>query len=106
MVVIDRVEGYDRDDMQMPDVSDADEGYLCRVVEDCEELLGDGIELRQIEVNTNGEVVLRLSYRLGPADQTTEGRGESIIAAHAALRRQLVIDRIGLGVRALYRQYR
>src|SRR6476646_2057094 len=104
MVVIDRVEGYDRDDMQMPDVSDADEGYLCRVVEDCEELLGDGIELRHIEVNTNGEVVLRLSYRLGPADQTTEGRGESIIAAHAALRQQLVIDRIGLGVRALYRQ--
>ena len=99
-------EAYDRVDMQMPDVSDADEIYLCRVVEDCEELLGDGIELRRLEVDANGEVVLRLSYRLGPADQTSEGRGESVIAAHAALRQQLVIDRIGLGVRALYKQSR
>ena len=104
--MIDRTEAYDRIDMQMPDVSDADEIYLCRVVEDCQELLGDGIELRRLEVDANDEVVLRLSYRLGPADQTSEGRGESVIAAHVALRQQLVIDRIGLGVRALYRQYR
>ena len=106
MVVVDRTDAYDRVDMQMPDVSDADEIFLCRVVEDCQELLGDGIELRRLEVDANGEVVLRLRYGLGSANQTSEGRGETVIAAHVALRNQLVIDRIGSGVRALYLQYR
>ena len=69
------------------DVSDADEIYLCRVVEDCQELLGDEIELRRLEVDANGEVVLRLSYRLGSADQTSEGQGQTVIAAHVDSRR-------------------
>jgi hypothetical protein len=92
--------------MWMPDVSDADRGYLERVVEDCTELLGAGIEVRGIEVDANREVVLRLSYQLGAAGQISEGRGETVVAAHAALRDQLVVDRIGLGVRALYLQHR
>ena len=87
----------------MPDVSNADQIYLWRVVEDCEELLGPGIELRGLELDADGEVALRLSYRLGPASWTSEGRGETIVAAHAALREQLVLDRIRIGVRALVR---
>jgi hypothetical protein len=92
--------------MQMPDVSDADRCYFQRVAEDCEQLLGPGIELRGLDLEANGDVVLRLSYRLGPADWTSEGHGETVVAAHAALREQLVLDRIRLGVRALVRQQR
>jgi len=92
--------------MQMPSVTDADQRYLRRVAEDCEQMLGPGIELRGLELGTNADVVLRLSYRLGPVDWTSEGRGETVVAAHAALRRQLVLDRIRLGVKALYRQAR
>lgn len=88
--------------MQMPDVSDAEEQYFERVVEDCERLLGSGIELRGLELHGDPDVVLRLTYRLGPVDWTSEGRGETVVAAHAALRDQLVLDRIRLGVRAMY----
>jgi hypothetical protein len=87
----------------MPDASDADRLYFQRVAEDCEQLLGPGIELDALDVDENGEVVLRMSYRLGPAEWTTEGRGETVIAAHAALREQLVLDRIRIGTRAMYR---
>ena len=92
--------------MRMPDVSDADQLYLQRVVEDCEELLGPEIELGALELDPKADVVLRLRYRLGPAEWTSEGHGETVIAAHAALREQLVLDRIRLGVRALVRQPR
>jgi hypothetical protein len=102
-VEIARSEAYDLVGMQMPDVSDADQIYLARVVEDCEELLGPGIEVRGLELDADGEVALRLSYRLGPASWTSEGRGETVVAAHAALRDQLVLDRIRIGVRALVR---
>jgi hypothetical protein len=89
--------------MQVQSVTDADQRYLQRVAEDCERMLGPGIELQCLELGTNEDVVLRLSYRLGPADWTSEGRGETVVAAHAALREQLILDRIRLGVRALYR---
>lgn len=92
--------------MQMPNASNAEQHYFQRVAEDCMQLLGPGIELRGLEVDGNGDVVLRLSYRLGVADWTSEGHGETVVAAHAALREQLVLDRIRLGIRALIRQPR
>lgn len=92
--------------MKMPDVSEADQHYFQRVAEDCEQLLGPEIELRGLELDAKADVVLRLKYRLGPAEWTSEGHGETVIAAHAALRDQLVLDRIRLGVRALVRQAR
>ena len=92
--------------MQMPDGSDAERHYFQRVAEDCEWLLGPGIELRGLELDANGDVVLRLSYRLGHAEWTSEGHGETVVAAHAALREQLVLDRIRVGVRAMYRRGR
>jgi hypothetical protein len=88
--------------MQMPDVSDAEDQYFQRVVEDCERLLGSGIELRGLELDANGDVVLRLTYSLGAAEWTSVGRGETVVAAHVALRDQLVLDRLRLGVRAMY----
>ena len=90
--------------MQIPDVSEAERHYFGRVAEDCEQLLGPGIELRSLELDTNGDVVLRLTYRLGRAEWTSEGRGETVVAAHAALRDHLVLDRIRLGVRVMYRR--
>lgn len=90
--------------MQMPDVSEADRHYFGRVAEDCEQLLGPGIEVRGLELDANGDVVLRLTYRLGRTEWTSEGRGETVVAAHAALREQLVLDRIRLGVRVMYLQ--
>jgi hypothetical protein len=92
--------------MRMPDVSEADRHYLQRVAVDCEQLLGPEIELRGLEPDANPEIVLRLRYRLGPADWTSEGHGETVIAAHAALREKLVLDRIRLGFRAMVRQPR
>jgi hypothetical protein len=88
--------------MQMPDGSDAERHYFERMAEDCEQLLGPGVVLARLELDGNGGVVLRLKYRLGRAEWTTEGHGETVVAAHAALREQLVLDRIRLGVRALY----
>ena len=87
-------------------VSDATERYLERVAEDCELLLGAGIELQDVEIDDEGDVItLRVSYELAAASWTSEGRGGTLVAAHAALRDQLVLDRIRLGVRALYRRH-
>ena len=90
--------------MKLPDVSEADRHYFGRVAEDCEQLLGPGIELRGLELDANADVVLRLTYRLGPAEWTSEGHGETVVAAHADLREQLVLDRIRIGVRVMYLQ--
>jgi hypothetical protein len=92
--------------MQMPHGSDTELHYFQRVAEDCEQLLGPGIELGELHLDANGDVVLRLSYRLGRAEWTSEGHGETVVAAHAALREQLVLDRIRIGVRALVREAR
>ena len=89
--------------MRLPGDSEADGHYFERVVEDCAELLGPGVELSALELDEAAETVLRLRYRLGRAEWTSEGHGETIIAAHAALREELVIDRIRLGIRALVR---
>ena len=87
--------------MRLPGDSEAEAHYFERVVEDCAELLGPGIELSALEVDHAVDTVLRLRYRLGPAEWISEGHGETIIAAHAALREELVLDRIRLGIRAL-----
>jgi hypothetical protein len=86
---------------QTPILSDADQLYIERVAADCLDLLGPGMELTGLVLDRNREVTLRLSYRLGTTDWTSEGHGPTVIAAHVALREQLVIDRIRVGVRAL-----
>lgn len=84
------------------DLSDADRRYLERVADDCRLLLGPGVVVRELQIRSNDEVVLRLTYRLGEAERASEGRGDTVIGAHAALREQLVADRIGLGLRAIW----
>jgi len=84
-----------------PVLSDADQLYFERVAADCLDLLGPGMELTGLALDQESEVTLRLSYRLGTTDWTSEGHGPTVVAAHAALREQLVLDRIRVGVRAL-----
>ena len=63
--------------------------------------LSVGIEPCGIDRDANGEVVPWMSYRPGTAEWTSEGRGETVVAAHADLRQQLVPDRIRIGIRAM-----
>ncbi len=80
---------------------ESDERYAQHVAEDCQRLLGSGIWLDRLEIETGPQIVLRVRYRLGEASGISEGRGRTLIAAHADLRRNVVADRIGLGLREL-----
>jgi hypothetical protein len=84
-----------------PVLSDADQLYCERVAADCLDLLGPGMEPTGLALHRASEVTLRLSYRLGTTDWTTEAHGPTVIAAHASLREQLVLDRIRVAVRAM-----
>ena len=88
--------------MDVPTIGEADARYLERVAEDCKLMLGPGIEVRSLDFATNAEKVLRISYRLGDVEGMSEGRGQTIVAAHADLRQHLVLDRVRIGVSALY----
>jgi len=90
--------------MHVANITDADRAYLERLAEDCQRILGPEIELQSLELATNDDIVLRLRYRLGKADWSSEGRGETVVAAHVDLRQSLVLDRVRLGVKALYRE--
>lgn len=92
--------------VQIPSATAAERQYFERVAEDCERLLGPEIELRALEMDVDRGVVLRLKYRLGKADWVSEGRGETVVEAHGALRDRLVLDRIRIGVRAIYKEHR
>ena len=86
---------------QTPVLSEADQLYVERVAADSLDLLGPGVELTGLVLDRDGEVTFRLSYRLGTSHGTSEGHGQTVVAAHASLREQLVLDRIRIGVRAL-----
>ena len=87
--------------MSVPSLDDADRRFLERVAEDCRELLGGHIELQELSIARDDMTIIRVRYRLAGAEATTEGRGESLIDAHASLRERLVVDRIWLGAQAL-----
>jgi hypothetical protein len=87
--------------IKVPSISDADERCLEQIADDCGQVLGGDVELSALQLASNAEIVLRLTYRLGSTTRLTEGRGPNLIAAHSDLRRRLVEDRIGLGLRSL-----
>ena len=84
-------------------MSEAEARYLDRVVEDCAELLGPGVDVDDLEIVADRGVVLRLRYHLGPVIWTSEGHGPTMTAAHGALRTQLVVDRIRMSAAAIFR---
>jgi hypothetical protein len=76
--------------------------YLDAVLTDLESLLGPGVVVESLDhAEAPDWCRLSLRYSLGSAAATSEGVGESMVAAHAALREAIVIDRIGLSFRAL-----
>lgn len=84
-------------------MSEAEARYLDRVVEDCADLLGPGVDVDGLDIAEERGVVLRLRYHLGAVTWSSEGRGPTVTAAHGALRDQLVLDRIKVSVAAIVR---
>jgi hypothetical protein len=83
-------------------VPESETRYLDAILTDVESLLGPGVIVESIERADEADACrLSLRYRLGSEATTSEGVGESMVAAHAALREAVVIDRIGLSLRAL-----
>ncbi len=87
-------------------LSEADARYLAGITEDCEQILGAGIIVLGVGLGArDGQDELTVSYRPGAPDEAepwvTTARGDTILAAHIALREQLVVDRLRLGFSAL-----
>lgn len=97
------------------DTSDGIEtGYLERVAEDIQLILGAGIEIDAVEIveidggdagseprspepgNDDRRTGLRARYHLGERTMETMAAGESLIDAHRQLRARLVVDRLRL----------
>lgn len=79
-------------------INDADGRYLASIADDCHRILGPGVDLEDLAwaEDTDG-VRLTLRYRLDGREGESVAVGETVVAAHAALRERLVIDRIRLG---------
>jgi hypothetical protein len=79
-------------------VSEAEDLYLAEIGEDCERVLGPGIELIDLERQERDDAVFLIArYRLHRRVWQSAGMGENAVAAHAALRARLLFDRIRLG---------
>jgi len=82
-----------------PDVvAEADAQYLAQIARDCEACLGPGAELLGIEhtADESGTSFV-LRYRLGSHEHERRGTGDGILAAHADLRANVIIDRLRFG---------
>jgi hypothetical protein len=84
-------------------MTEAEARYLDRVVDDCIEILGPGVDIDEVEVFEDVGVVLRLRYHLGGVSWSSEGHGPSVTAAHGDLRQRLVVDRLRMATVAVYR---
>lgn len=83
-------------------MSEAEDRYLAEISEDCEMVLGRGIELLGLEHEENHAAVrLVARYRLGDKVWESAATGETVVAAHAVLRARLLFDRIRLGFTTL-----
>ncbi len=83
-------------------MTEADDRYLADISEDCERVLGRGIEFLGLE-REEGDAAVRLVARYRLEDEVWESAasGETVVAAHATLRARLLFDRIRLGFTAL-----
>jgi hypothetical protein len=76
-------------------MSEADDRYVTEIARDCERILGAGVELVDV-IRDDGGTGVRLvaHYRLADHLLETSADGETVVAAHAALRERLVVDRV------------
>jgi hypothetical protein len=71
---------------------------LAEIGEDCETVLGPGIELLGVErEDRDGSVWLVARYRHEDRGWESIATGETVVDAHAVLRARLLFDRIRLG---------
>ncbi len=79
-------------------MGEADDRYLADIAADCEPLLGPGMTMLGVEREPrDGGVRLIATYRLGDMTGVTTVDAETVVAAHSALRSQLLADRLRLG---------
>lgn len=79
-------------------LTDAEVEYLARIREDCEGCLGPGTQLLDVRREpADAGVRLVARYRLGARERESAATGETILAAHAALRARILLDRIRFG---------
>ena len=89
-------------DMVRGEVDEATSRHLEEIATDVLGLLGPGIELADLALERDGPgVVLRVRFGMAGEAIESVGRGASTVEAHADLRRAIVGDRIGLGLRIL-----
>jgi hypothetical protein len=76
-------------------MSEADDRYVAEIARDCERILGAGVELVDV-TRDDGATGVRLAAHYRIADHLLESTadGETVVAAHAALRERLVVDRV------------
>ncbi|MBP1706088.1 MAG: hypothetical protein H6Q36_1827 [Chloroflexi bacterium] len=79
------------------EISDAEARYFAEISEDCERILGAGVEMVDIGRRDGTDVRLFVRYRLAGIVRLSEGRGETVVAAHADLRGRLAVDRLRYG---------
>jgi hypothetical protein len=83
-------------------VTEADDRYLEEIGEDCERVLGPGIELIGLVRDQDDDAVrLTARFRLGDRVWESVARGETPVAAHAELRARLLFDRLRFGFSVL-----
>jgi hypothetical protein len=80
---------------------DADARYLATIADDCLAILGEGFEIDDLIWDHDLGTRLTLRYRFGGREAETTATGDTVIEAHGALRRQLVVDRVRLTFTAL-----
>jgi hypothetical protein len=79
-------------------MSEADDRYLAEILADCESVLGPGVDVIGLDREESSQGVrLVAHYRLDGWEAESAVTGETVLAAHAALRPQLVADRLRLG---------
>ena len=83
-------------------MGEAEDRYLVVISEDCEGVLGPGITMLGLEREDGAKGVrLVARYQLGDRVWESEAIGQTVVAAHAALRARLLFDRVRLGFTAL-----
>lgn len=83
-------------------MGEAEDRYLAVISEDCEGVLGPGITMLGLErEDATMGVRLVARFQLGDRVWESEAIGQTVVAAHAALRARLLFDRVRLGFTAL-----
>jgi hypothetical protein len=80
--------------------------YLSEIREDCRACLGPGADLLDVRREpTPDGVRLVAVYRLGGRERASVAAGETMLAAHTALRARILVDRIRFGYADLLEEH-